>query len=309
MKTVLVTGSDGFIGRHLVDHLAQAGWRVMGVVRRGSGSPALSAIWPDLKSAGEALQKNRVDVVVHCAGLAHADAQAADAPALTAVNVDHTLDLYHQSIAAGVGCFIWLSSIKVLGDVSAHSLGLGSPYSPNGPYARSKMVAEQRLLGINASGTSLHIVRLPLVYGVGVKANFLALLGAAAGPWPLPLKSASAPRAWLGVDNLCAFLAALAVSPPEAVPLIWHVRDREQSSVAQMVQQIRTVLGRSPQLWSFPPALALALASVAGRKTTMQRLFLPMSVDMSETQRRLGWQPPITQYEQLEKTAAWFRTF
>ena len=77
MKTVLVTGSDGFIGRHLVDHLAQAGWRVMGVVRRGSGSPALSAIWPDLKSAGEALQKNRVDVVVHCAGLAHADAQAA----------------------------------------------------------------------------------------------------------------------------------------------------------------------------------------------------------------------------------------
>ena len=92
MKTVLVTGSDGFIGRHLVGHLAQAGWRVMGVVRRGSGSPALSAIWPDLKSAGEALQKNRVDVVVHCAGLAHADAQAADAPALTAVNVDHTLD-------------------------------------------------------------------------------------------------------------------------------------------------------------------------------------------------------------------------
>ncbi len=308
MTTALVTGASGFVGRHLAALLNKNGWQVQGVVRNPGLDTFLAQTLPDLSAAGRALQQTPVDVVFHLAGLAHAGAQGADRDKLFRVNVDQTLELYRQAVAAGVRRFVWLSSIKVLGDTSPHALSIEAPYHPGDDYARSKMIAEQQLLAASSGNTQLQIVRPPLVYGVGVQANFLSLLRVAAAPWPLPLKSASAPRAWVGVHNLCAFLLHLATQSGAEHQQIWHVRDTEQVSVAQMLGQIRELMSRPERLWPFPSKLALSLAKLVGRAEMAQRLFLPLPVDVSETQRLLGWQPPFTQTQELQKVVLWFRT-
>ena len=180
----LVTGAGGFIGSHLAPALADAGWQVT------------------QELAG-------VDAVFHLGGLAHGGAQGADAEQLHQVNALDTLNLFQRAVAAGVPLFVWLSSIKVLGDVSSAPFTAADPLAPAGAYARSKAAGERLLQAEAAGSTRLAIVRPPLVYGPRVKANFLQLLQWADRSWPLPLGSATAPRAMVSVDNLVSAAAGL----------------------------------------------------------------------------------------------------
>ena len=288
----MVTGASGFIGGHLTQHLCANGWQVIPVSRQ----QPLSA---------EALRNT--DVVFHLAGLAHSGAMDADRQKMFNVNVAMSLELYRQAVAAGVGRFVFLSSIKVLGDVSATPLTEEDPYQPGDLYAESKVAAEHALLQEPCGQTELCVVRPPLVYGPGVGANFFALLRWSTSGWPLPLGSATSPRAWLGIDNLTDYLQHIATAAL-CGRRIWHVRDNEQTPVRDLLIELRRLNGQPPRLLRVNTELAMAIGYLTGRKQTLMRLFCPLPVDMSSSAAALNWQPPHTQQQQLTKVLDWFQT-
>lgn len=297
MPTALVTGANGFIGRHLVSTLQTKGWQVQ-PVKRTTPLQQFS------------LQAD--DVVFHLAGLAHAGAQGADDTMMFEVNARQTLHRFQQACAAGVGHFVWLSSIKVLGDSSATPLAEDAPYAPGDVYAQSKVRGEELLLSARqhelvGAVTQLSIVRPPLVYGAGVGANFMNLWRAAASPWPLPLAAAQAPRAWLGVDNLVSFLSARVTAQAPQDETIWHVCDNEQSSVKEMLTNIRKLTGRAPRLWPISANFAKMLARRFGREALANRLFEPLCVDDNRSRSLLNWSPPFSQTEQLQQVQLWYQ--
>ncbi len=309
--TALVTGATGFIGRYLVPALSDAGFDVQGVVRNGAAAsasashPALQKQWPSLGLIADDLAG--VDTVFHLAGLAHAGAQGADPQALYNVNVDQTVNLFRQAVQAGVQRFVWLSSIKVLGDSSSEPLPVSAPYAPGDDYAHSKVAAERQLMDEECGATRLCIVRPPLVYGPQVQANFLRMLHWALSAWPLPLRSARAPRAWLSVHNLVDLLLTLARVEQLPQQSIWHVRDAEQTAVTEMLSLIAASAGHPLRQWPLPPGLGLTLASVIGKRDMAGRLFLPLEVDMSQTLAELPWQPPVAQRQAIQEVVAWYQ--
>ena len=312
MSRVLVTGANGFIGRHLTPAVHAAGHRTEGVVRMAvpgetlNGQGELHKVWPSLGLIADDLAG--VDCLFHLAGLAHAGARGADRQALFHVNLDQTVNLYRQAVRAGVKRFIWLSSIKVLGDSSTSPLAVGAPYRPGDDYAASKAAAEQQLLSEPAGNTQLCIVRPPLVYGVGVQANFLRMLRFALSGWPLPFKSATAPRAWLSVHNLVDLLLALGRAEGLPGQSIWHVRDAEETAVTDMLALMAGCAGRGLQQWPVPPGVAMWAARLVGKGDMAARLFLPLQVDMTETGAKLQWQPEVAQSQAIEEVVQWYQT-
>ena len=292
MNRALVTGASGFIGTHLVTHLRSEGWQVETAAH-------------DCLERGLALEG--IATVFHLAGLAHAGAKVSDRPRMFAANVALSTALYQRACDAGVGRFIWLSSSKVLGDTSSAPLTETAPYKPGDLYAESKMAAEQALLEMSCLNTRLCVVRPPLVYGVGVGANFLSLLRAAVSAWPLPFASALAQRSWLSVNNLTDFLHTLACVDELGEQKIFHVRDAADASVAQMLTRLRALNDSSPKLWPLNPRVGMMLGALLGRRDMVSRLFLPFQLDMQTTQKTLAWAPPLPQMNELVQVLEWHK--
>jgi UDP-glucose 4-epimerase len=308
MQTALLTGARGFIGRHLRQRLISDGWRVR-VLARDAETPRDAARFVHgftlaSDSADWVTQLAGINCVFHLAGIAHRRASVAD---LTRVNADSPVKLFRACAAAGVGSFVWLSSIKVLGDTSTGALAESAPYAPGDPYAESKVAGERQLLAAaRESPTRMAIVRTPLVYGPGVKANFrllLALAYFASRGVPLPLGCAVAPRSILGVTNLCDFLLCAAARGSG----IHHVADSRDYSVAELV----TILSggsRGPRLWRVPPGVVKTAAVILGRRAMYERLYEPLRVDQQATALALDWRPPLASEQLLDETMAWYRT-
>ena len=245
-----------------------------------------------------------VDAIYHLAALAH---RKSPATRIMEVNAQWPARLYAAAASAGVGRFVYLSSIKVLGDHSSRPLRPQDPYAPGDAYALSKVEAEQSLLAAQGNvATQLAIVRPPLTYGPGVKANFLALLRLARlaqNGIPLPLANAAAPRSILGVGNLCDLLHCLLPSGAG----IFHCADAESISVRDLLQLIASLSGKSIRFWRISPSLLNATLRILGRGDAYSRLFDPLEVDQSETLRGLGWTAPHSTENQLAGTLQWLR--
>lgn len=303
MSTTLVTGAGGFIGRHLCRHLAARGHRVISVSSQRVPQAAnahVRLLEADEASVARALKG--VHAVYHLAAIAHEAAAAADPARMREINVETPVRWLRAADRAGVERFVWLSSIKVLGDVSAEPLTVDAPYRPGNEYARGKVEAEQRLQDETLEHTDLVMVRPPLVYGEGVRGNFQALLRLAQSGWPLPLGRAAALRSLVGVHNLCDLLVSL----PARGRGIYHVTDGEDLSVAELVARLRRLEGRPRRLVPVPRWLLAGAATAAGRRATYSRLFEPLRLDDSATRTELGWTPPCSVDHQLERTQAWF---
>jgi UDP-glucose 4-epimerase len=313
VKTAVVTGACGFIGGHLLGHLQAAGWRIKVLARdaarlaRLSGRDhGLTALAPelDLHSSQAAWSRalENADAVFHLAGIAH---RRANLEELTRVNERSPAMLARAAGAAGVPGFVWLSSIKVLGETSSAPLPVTAPPAPADPYAASKAAAE-RLLQTAASehDSRICIVRPPLVYGVGVKANFLALLALARlgqRGIPLPLGQARAPRSLLGVTNLCDFLVRAALAGRGLL----HVADAEDLCVAQVLELLSQ--GQKIRLLNVPERTMQRGLALLGRRQVYQRLFQPLQLDTRSSFADLNWRPPADSAVLLNETMAWYR--
>jgi UDP-glucose 4-epimerase len=300
---ILITGASGFIGRALFCFTGIQGAEVSAVLRRPVDDfPGVKQlIVPDLVAFDDWQRHlNGIDVVVHCAGLAHTKA---DKEAYYAVNTDVTRLLAESCERAGVKRFIFLSSLKVLGErtVGRKKFQNDSPANPVDPYGKSKWLAEQQLLGLhNRSQLDVVIIRLPLVYGVNVKANFQRLMHVARLPLPLPFAGVVNRRDIVSLENLCDVIECCLTHPAAAGKTLM-VSDGQPYSLADLLDRVRRVTGRRRWLFNVPlPLLRLAFA-LTGRRDMAGRLFGDLEVDISETQRLLDWQPKYTLEDTLRK--------
>lgn len=313
--TILVTGATGFVGRVLVARLADEGRTFRVASRRASAEPAQSRapeiVVGDLAQPvdwGPAL--DGVDTVLHLAGRAHVlgrEAQSDDS--FMRVNVDATRDLARAAAAAGVRRFVFLSSAKVMGEESS-ATGFRETDTPHpvGPYATSKLLAERAALDVaRDTGLSVVVVRSPLVYGPGVRANFLALIRAVDRGIPLPFGAVNNARSVIAVDNLVDALLACADAPRPKSD-VYFAKDEPDLSTPDLIRAIAHALRRPARLIPIPPALLRLGGRILGRDDTMVRLIGTSVVDSSRIRADLAWHPPLSSTAALDATIRWYRS-
>ena len=318
MKKILLTGANGFIGRHLCQRLVSRGYAVRAALRSIEPDTALLPAVVEQVAVGtidgktdwqEALQG--VDCVVHLAARVHVMKETHDDPihAFRQVNSAGSERLARQAAQAGVKRLVYLSSIKVNGEVSGdRPFRADDSPNPQDPYGRSKWEAEQRLAEVAAEdGLEVVVLRSPLVYGPGVKGNFIRLLKLVDRALPLPLGAMNSRRSIVAVDNLCD-LVVVVLEHPKAANRTFLLSDGDDISSNELVQKMARVLERPCRLLSVPLSLMKLVARLTGKTAEIERLSEPLQIDISQTQQLLDWQPPVTIDQALEETAAWYRS-
>lgn len=223
-------------------------------------------------------------------------------------NVDGTLHLARSAVAAGCRRFVFISSIKVNGEATAPGLPFNetSVPAPCDPYGVSKLEAEQGLFALAAeTGLEVVVVRPPLVYGPGVKANFRSMMGWLLRGIPLPFGAIDNRRSLVSVGNL-ADLVVCCATHPAAAGQVFLAGDGEDVSTTMLLRRVAAALGRSARLLPVPSKWICATANVLGRQALAIRLCGSLQVDISKARTVLGWQPPESLDEGLRKAAADF---
>lgn len=311
---ILVTGASGFVGRALCAHLLASGWRVTGT--RLECEPA-SSLCPGIEQVQveplgpctpwrHALEG--VGSVIHLAARVHRMSDCSPYPLaeFQKVNTDGTRRLAHEAARAGVRRLVFVSTVKVNGEESPHPYREDSPPCPRDPYGVSKWQAEQALRLVEAqTGLDVVVVRPTLVYGPGVRANFLALMKSLRDGVPLPLASIDNRRSLIYLGNLVHALAACA-SHPRAAGQTFLVSDGEDLSTPDLVRATACALGTSPRLFPFPAPLMQLAATLVGKGAQVGRLTGSLAVDSSKIRTELGWCPPYTLEAGLQATARWY---
>ncbi len=303
MKLAL-TGAGGWIGGRLRE----------AAVARGIDTSALRV------RAGEPIAPPPADVMVHVGGIAHDLHGQMDEAAYRAANAELPVELARRCAEAGYRRFVFVSSVKVIGDSTSAPATEDTICRPRGPYARAKLDAEHGLARLaTTTGLEVFIARPPLVYGPGVGANFGRLIELADGPMPWPVSARKARRSLVYIENLVDALLFLALRPGESfapasadstagTATIYHVADGPAPAVDELVDRLRLALGRPPRHVRVPAALvaaALAAPVIGGRA---RRLFDSLELD---TGRLLaaGWRPPVGFDAAIEQTVrAWRET-
>ena len=309
---VLVTGATGFVGRCLCEHLATQGHHVTAAVRSGETLPVNGAsrentvgeIGPETDWSA-ALEGQ--DAVFHLAARAHvmAETLADPEPLYRRVNVDGTRRLVEQAQTSGVRRMIFLSSIKVNGEAT-HS----TPYTeqmspaPQDAYGRTKRDAEDLIK--NAPNMRPTIIRSPLVYGPGVKGNFLKLLGLCETRWPLPLGSIYNQRSFLYLGNLVDALSC-ALQDDRSIGQTYLVSDGADVSTPELLRSAASALNVPARILPFPVVLLRIAGRLLGKSAAVERLCGSLRVDSSHIRQQLDWKPPFTTQQGLEITAEWFQ--
>lgn len=224
------------------------------------------------------------------------------------VNVDATLNLAAQAANAGVRRFVFVSSVKVNGEstLSGKAFTAQQAPVPSDPYGISKWEAEQKLRFLaSKTGMEVVIIRPVLVYGPGVKANFLNMMKWLYKGVPLPLGAIHNKRSLVALDNLVDLIVTC-IDHPRAANQTFLVSDGEDLSTTELLQRMSKALGKRPRLLPVPAWMLETAAKVVGRQSIAQRLCGSLQVDISYTRERLGWTPPVSVDTALRKTAQHF---
>lgn len=317
MTTVLITGANGFIGKAVGEKMIADGWRVLGAVRSQAAAGQLpesveaviiDAIGPD--TDWRPLLKG-IDVIIHLAARVHViDDKAADPLSeFRCVNTIGTQRLTQAAASAGVRRLVYLSSIKVNGErTDGRCFTEQDQPKPEDAYAVSKWEAEQSLMEISReTGLEVVVIRPPLVYGPGVKGNFLRLLRWVDRGIPLPLGSVANRRSLLALGNLAELIALCAVHP-KAAGECFLAADGQDLSTVDLVRRLAHSLDRPARLLPFPLGLLRWIVRLMGKEATADRLLGSLQIDVTKAKRLLGWSPPVTVDEGINGTASWYRS-
>lgn len=305
---VLITGAGGFIGKNFQKHTVEC--NVRNVVRR----PPIHANEIEIKRIDGTTNwhgyLNEVNAVVHFASLAHESAWEATQNELYSVNVEGSVNLAKSSISAGVKRFIFLSSIGVNGNNTHRTpFSFLSDPQPHDDYSVSKFEAEKQLKELfEGSATELVIIRPPLVYGPGVKANFLSMLKWVSRGVPLPLGGIrNNKRSLVYVENLVD-LIKVCIDHPAAANQTFLVSDGEDVSTCALLKRVAHALEVKSLLLPIPPSWLGFAGWLLGKHGIEQRLCSSLQVDISHTKNTLNWKPPYSMEEGLKKTAEWYKS-
>lgn len=298
---IAVTGATGFVGAHLVQELRTRGHEPLAIDAR--------ALVRDENAHDHALRG--VDALVHLAGKAHVVARST--PALDEeYRVANTVLAERAARAAaraGARRVIHMSTVVVFGDRHPRREGLrpGDDPAPAGPYGTSKARAEERVRAVAAeTGIDHAILRPPLVYGPGVRANFLAMMRWVDRGIPLPLGAVRNRRSLVSIDVLADAVVRCA-EHPTPIGSTLHVTDDDDVATPRLVRDIAAALARRAMLVPVPAALLRLGAVAVGRPRTWEQLCGSLCLDVADTRRLLGWRPIATRHEALARTAAWYR--
>jgi nucleoside-diphosphate-sugar epimerase len=293
---VLVTGASGFVGKALCAEVCEKNIPIV----------SLKLAHSDPENIAIALRQ--CSAVVHLAARVHVMQDASQDPLsdYRRTNVDVTLGLARTAAASGVQRFVFVSSVKVNGESTA----VGQCFrpddmpAPQDPYGISKMEAEQGLRQIAAeSGMELVIVRPPLVYGPGVKANFAALMRAVQRGWPLPLGAVHNQRSLVALDNLVDFIITC-ITHPEAANQTFLVSDGQDLSTSELVRGMAQAAGVPARLLPVPVAALRLAGRMLGKVDAIDRLCGNLQVDISKARNLLDWAPPLSVKEGLRRATA-----
>lgn len=310
---ILITGATGFVGHALCNRLEDSA-----ALRIAVRSPIDAALRGRCEVAHATLDPAQdwskaldgIATVIHCAARVHLMNDDATDPLreFRRINVDGALQLARQAAEAGVKRFVFISSIKVNGE----STLAGEPFTaaqapaPIDPYGVSKWEAEQQLRRLSAeTGMEVVIIRPVLVYGPGVKANFLNMMKCLYKGVPLPLGAIDNKRSIVALDNLVDLIVTC-IDHPRAANQTFLVSDGEDLSTTELLQRMSKALGKRPRLLPVPAWMLESAAKVVGKQSIAQRLCGSLQVDISYTRERLSWTPPVSVDTALRKTAQHF---
>lgn len=306
---VLVTGARGFVGEAVVFRLlldrrfipvaaARGETRLKGLCSIVSLDLAERAALPDL---------NGIDVIVHAAARVHVmdDSSSDPLAEYRRINVEGAVQLALKAAVEGVKRFVFISSIKVNGEQTI----AGRPFTaldhpePKDPYGVSKLEAELALQEIaQDTGMEVVIIRPPLVYGPGVRANFLGMMRWLDKGVPLPFGAIDNRRSLVSLANLVD-LVVTCIDHSRAGGQVFLVSDGEDLSTTTLLKNMAHALGRKARLVPLPAALLVWPATLLGRKALAQRLCGSLQADISHTREMLGWAPPFAIERVLRQTA------
>ena len=305
----LVTGATGFVGTALCDRLAASGYRVVPAVRSRSGLPHEVVVGNLDSSTDWRPALTGCDAVIHLAARVHVMDDTAQNPLALyrATNTEATLNLARHAAQAGVKRFVFISTIKVNGEGRAEPYRESDAAAPGDAYAISKWEAEQGLRQIAAdTGLEVVILRPPLVYGPGVKANFQRLIHIVKRGWPLPLGAIRNRRSLLYLGNFVDAIR-LCVEHPAAAGQTFLLDEGVPVSTPELIRAVARALGRPAHLLAVPVWMLEAAGTLLGKRAAVARLTGSLFVDSSVIRSRLGWVPPFTLEQGLAATAETLR--
>jgi nucleoside-diphosphate-sugar epimerase len=317
-KNVLVTGAAGFLGRIVADHLSTEGNQVRRMVRRADPALRGDVITADLLDRPALTNAVRgIDVIVHLGGRAHImrRERGSDA-AFLRTNVDGTQLLLEEASQAGVGTFIFFSSVKAVGEMNVAPWSEDVVPRPVDPYGVSKLKAEDLVREYGSrTGMRTAILRLPLAYGQGMKGNMIRLFDAVRRGFPLPLLNVRNRRSMVFSGNVAEAVSSILRSPG-AFGETFFVSDGTDLSTPELLRVVGSALGKKPNLFPMPQSILTTIGrfgDVIGRgrafpanSDIVQRLTGSLTVDISKLRALTGYRPPFAVENALRETALWY---
>lgn len=303
MTKILLTGGSGFLGTALLGHSSFFNVTSIG---RTCPKKCFTHEFMDLNSTNDYTKVlQNIDVIVHAAGRAHVMKESSKDPrrAYREINTFASLNLAKQAADAGVKRFVFISTIKVLGEktLGVNRFRHDDDPAPFDNYAISKNEAEIGLKELcSKSSMEFVIIRPPLIYGPGVKGNFASLLSIMSLPLPLPFAGIQNKRSLVSLDNIVDLIANC-LEDPRAKNQTFLVSDDNDLSTSELLSLIAIAKGRRGNLFKIPKAILRSVFFILGKKSTYERLYTSMRVDISHTKKQLGWLPISCPMEVIQK--------